>query len=119
MNLDSTDPSVIQATAWSLEEAHAHLGAALLGKGLGLGADSDDAAEAGERWFNRRIDLIRQSVCSSRVRTAVGNDAADDLAILATALMNDNFGSLPLALAAAAVVMRRSLDVVCGAQTSA
>lgn len=113
MTLHASDEMVRDAAGWTLANAYQHLGEALLGDGLGLGEEDDDAGDYAKRWFEGRLSGIAKAVCASEVRIAVGDNAADDLVIIATALLAGNFDDLAVALAVGVVVLRRGLDRVC------
>ncbi|MEU3549432.1 hypothetical protein [Streptomyces longwoodensis] len=63
----SDDPAVEgveKFLEWSEEQLFAALGAELVGGGLGLGGEDQDANERfARKWFSRNVDELRSKIC--------------------------------------------------------
>lgn len=107
--------TVAQYAEMSEEELLEVLGGVLLGDGLGAGGiDPREAFRAGSKWIADRAEKLRTAVCGSQTFAQINGNAADDIAIIAAAILAHEAGWAAVAVPVAAVLVRRGLQTFCG-----
>jgi hypothetical protein len=106
--------TVTQYAAMSEDELLEALGSILLGDGLGAGGiDPREAFRAGSKWIADRAERLRASVCGSQTFAQINGNAADDIAIVAAAILAHDAGWAAVGAPVAAVLVRRGLQTFC------
>lgn len=105
---------VEKLTAATVGELYARLGAALLGESYGAAPEDDEEHRRfGRRWFDDRIDAIREMICGHAVTKELSGDFPNDILALAVLVLPLAGNNQALALTVAAIVVRRGVAQLC------
>lgn len=109
-------PDVTEYLDYDEDELFEELGAQLLGGGIGAAPrDPDQNGRYGRRWFESRLDQIREQVCGNQGVEVIRTDQMRD-PLLQVATVSDCVASLsgkPAAAVLATLILKVGLNTLC------